>query len=68
MKINYDKSGPISVGLDEDRFNEFVKLFCCKKRWIYYKILRSPSSFTKLKREDLYPVIYKIIKSGKLDG
>ena len=31
MKINYDKSGPISVGLDEDRFNEFVKLFCCKK-------------------------------------
>ena len=32
MKINYDKSGPISIGLDEYRFNEFVKLFCLQKR------------------------------------
>jgi len=30
MKINYDKSDLLNIGIDEDRINEFVRVFCCK--------------------------------------
>jgi len=31
MKINYDKSDLLTVGLEEDQANEFARFFCCKK-------------------------------------
>jgi hypothetical protein len=29
MKINYDKSDLLTVGLDDDQANDFTRLFCC---------------------------------------
>jgi hypothetical protein len=31
MKINYDKSDMMVIGVQEERANEFAKIFCCKK-------------------------------------
>lgn len=44
MKINYDKSDLLTVGLDEDQANEFAKLFCCKKSNFPIKYLGFPST------------------------
>ena len=42
MKINYDKSDLITIGLDEDRANCFAKIFCCKKSEFPIKYLGVP--------------------------
>ena len=62
MKINYDKSDLITIGLDEDRANCFAKIFCCKKSEFPIKYLGVPLHYTKLRRKDLQPVVDKIIK------
>jgi hypothetical protein len=62
MKINYDKSDLLVLGMDDERANEFAKIFCCKRSEFPIKYLGVPLHFTKLKREDLQPVIDKIIK------
>jgi hypothetical protein len=62
MKINYDKSDLITMGLDEDSTNDFAKIFCCKKSDFTIKYLGMPLHYSKLKRVDLQPVINKIIK------
>ena len=62
MKINYDKSDLLTVGLDEDRTNDFAKLFCCKKCDFPIKYLGVSLHYTKLTRTDLQPVVDKIIK------
>jgi hypothetical protein len=62
MKINYDKSDLLVLGVEEDRANEFAKIFCCKRSNFPIKYLRVPLHFNKLRREDLQPIIDKIIK------
>ena len=42
MKINYDKSDLLTVGLEEDHANEFARLFCCKKGEFPIKYLGVP--------------------------
>jgi predicted AlkP superfamily pyrophosphatase or phosphodiesterase len=34
MKINYDKSDLLVVGVDEDRANEFARIFCYKRSFL----------------------------------
>jgi hypothetical protein len=62
MKINYDKSDLLVFEIEEDRANEFAKIFYCKKSNFPIKYLGVPLHFTKLRREDLQPIIDKIIK------
>jgi hypothetical protein len=31
MSINFDKSDLLTIGMEEDRMNDFAKVFCCKK-------------------------------------
>ena len=62
MKINYDKSDLLTVGLEEDQANEFARLFCCKKGEFPIKYLGVPLHYNKLTRKDLQPVVDKIIK------
>jgi len=62
MKINYDKSDLLVVGVGEDRANEFAKIFCCKKSNFPIKYLGVPLHFNKLRREDLQPIVDKILK------
>ena len=32
MKINYDKSDLLTIGLEENEANCFAKIFCCKSK------------------------------------
>jgi len=62
MKINYDKSDLLVVGMEEDRANEFARILCCKRSNFPIKYLGVPLHFAKLRREDLQPIIDKIVK------
>jgi len=62
MKINYDKSDLLTIGLDEDSTNAFAKILCCKISDFPIKYLGVPLHYSKLRRIDLQPVIDKIIK------
>jgi hypothetical protein len=62
MKINYDKSDLLTIGMDEDSSNSFAKIFCCKKSEFPIKYLGVPLHYSKLRRVDLQPVIDKVIK------
>lgn len=62
MKISYDKSDLLTIGVDDDRANSFAKLFCCKRSDFPIKYLGVPLHFPNLKRKDLQPVIDKIVK------
>jgi hypothetical protein len=62
MKINYDKSDLLTIGMGEDETNDFAKLFCCKKSEFPIKYLGVPLHYSKLRRLDLQPIIDKIIK------
>jgi hypothetical protein len=62
MKINYDKSDLLTIGMDDDRANEFARIFCCKRSNFPIKYLGVPLHFSKLRREDLQPIIVKIVK------
>ena len=62
MRINYEKSDMIGVGLDEDELNAFANLFCCKVGTFPITYLGVPLHFNKLRREDIQPVVDKVIK------
>jgi hypothetical protein len=62
MKINYDKSDLLVLGMDDERANEFAKKICCKRSNFPIKYLGVPLHFSKVRREDLQPVIDKIVK------
>ena len=62
MNINYDKSGLLTIGIEEERVNDLAKIFCCKKGDFPLKYLGVPLHYSKLRKEDLQLVIDKIIK------
>ena len=61
MKINYDKSDLLTIGIEEV-VKDVAKIFCCKIGDFPIKYLGVPLHYTKLRREDLHPVIDKIIR------
>ena len=62
MRINYAKCDLLTLGLDENENNNFARLFCCKIGSFPIKYLGVPLHFSKLKREDIQPVVDKLIK------
>lgn len=62
MKINYEKSDLLTIGMSEDDSNTIAKVFCCKKSEFPLKYLGVPLHHSKLRKTDLQPVIDKIIK------
>jgi len=62
MKINYDKNDLLVLGMDDERANDFAKVFCRKKSDFPMKYLGVSLHFSKLRREDLQPVVDKIVK------
>jgi hypothetical protein len=48
--------------MEGDRINEYSKIFCCKKGEFPIKYLGIPLHYTQLRKEDLQPVIDRIIK------
>lgn len=59
MKINYDNSDLLSIGLDLQEENHMTNLFCCKQQKVPLKYLGVPLYFSKLRREDLQHVVDK---------
>jgi hypothetical protein len=53
------------INLEEEAFN-FVKIFCCEVGSFPFKYLGVPLHHEKLKREDIHPVVDKVI--GRIPG
>jgi len=53
IKINYDKSDLLAIGIEEGSVNDLAKIFCCKKEDFPLKYLGVPLHYSKLRREDL---------------
>jgi hypothetical protein len=62
MKINFDKSNLMVVGLDEEETSLFAMLFYCKVGDFPFTYLGIPLHYNKLKRENIQHVVGKIIK------
>jgi hypothetical protein len=61
MKINYNKSDMTVVNLDEEKTKGYAKTFCCKIGNFPFKYLCMPLHHDKLRREDIQPIVDKII-------
>jgi hypothetical protein len=61
IKINYHKSDLTPINLDEDEACSFAKIFCCKVGAFPFKYLGVPLHHDKLSREDIQPVVDKVI-------
>jgi hypothetical protein len=61
MKINYGKSDMVPVNLTEDETNQYSRIFCCKVGSFPFKYLGVPLHYEKLRREDVQPVVDKVI-------
>jgi hypothetical protein len=66
MKINYNKSDMVPVNLDEDEIQDYAKIFWCKLGPFPFKYLGVPLHHEKLKREDIQPIVDKVI--NKIPG
>jgi hypothetical protein len=66
LRINYHKSDLMTINLSEACAKEFAQVFCCNLGSFPFKYLGVPLHFTKLRREDLQPIIDRIIK--KISG
>lgn len=62
LKINYDKCELVPINLGEAKSKILSQIFCCKIGSFPLKYLGVPLHYLKLRREDLQPIIDKIIK------
>jgi hypothetical protein len=62
MRINYHKSDLMPINLLEEDSNLFAQVFCCPVGKFPFKYLGVPMHYGNLRREDIRPVIDKIIK------
>jgi hypothetical protein len=62
MTINYHKSDLMAINLNPAEARNFAQIFCCKIGEFPFKYFGVPLHYSKLRKEDLQPVIDKIIK------
>jgi hypothetical protein len=62
MRINYHKSDLMVTNISEGEASSFAQIFCCKLHKFPFKYLGVPLHFTKLRKEDLQPVVDKTLK------
>jgi hypothetical protein len=62
VMINYPKSDLSAINLGEEDRHNYAKIFCCKIGSFPFKYLGVPLHFDKLRREDIQPIVGKIIK------
>jgi len=62
LKINYDKSDLLTIGLLEEEENDMAKIFCCKKGEFPLKYLGVPLHHSKLRKDDIQPIVDKVVK------
>jgi hypothetical protein len=51
----------VPVNLTEDETNQYSRIFCCKVGSFPFKYLGVPLHYEKLRREDVQPVVDKVI-------
>jgi hypothetical protein len=63
MRVNYSKSELVPINMDnQEDIDSFVEIFGCPVGAFPIKYLGVPLHYNKLSREDLHPLIEKIIK------
>ena len=62
MRINYHKSELIPINLDKEAIHKASHMFCCPIGAFPIKYLGIPLHFDKLRREDIQPLIDKILR------
>jgi hypothetical protein len=62
MMINYHKSELIGINLDENEISPYLEIFQCVEIHFPIKHLGLPLHFEKLKREDLQPLIDRLLE------
>jgi hypothetical protein len=62
VKINYSKRELTTINLEEGGSNNYARIFCCKLGNFPFKYLGMPVHYEKLRREDIQPIVDKIIK------
>ena len=61
MKINYNKSDLLTLGISEEDKRALARCFCCNIGSFPIKYLGVPLHFNKLKREDIQPIVDKLM-------
>ena len=61
MKINYNKSDFLTLGISEEDKLALARCFCCNIGSFPIKYLGVPLHFNKLKREDIQPIVNKLM-------
>jgi hypothetical protein len=62
VRINFHKSECVPMNLDEDRAHDIAHILSCPVGTLPMKYLRIPLHFDKLRREDMQPLLDKLIK------
>jgi hypothetical protein len=62
MKVNYNKSELVPLNLEPDKAETFKMIFDCLEGSFPIKYLGVPLHYDKLRKEDLQPIIDKILK------
>lgn len=62
MRVNYDKSELIPINLEDDELNSLADVFGCPIGNFPIKYLGIPLHYKKLSREDIQPLVDKILK------
>jgi hypothetical protein len=62
MHINYHKSDLTPINLSEEEIQDYAKTFCCKIGNFPFTYLGVPLHHDKLRREDIQPIIDKIMR------
>jgi hypothetical protein len=68
MKISFHKSELIPVNLEEWQTQEIAHILNCPVGALPFKYLGVPLYVEKLRREDLQPVINKMLKKWQVGG
>jgi hypothetical protein len=61
MRINYHKSDMVPIKLEEDEVQGYARIFCCKISSFPCKYIGVLLHYDKLRREDIQPIVDKII-------
>jgi hypothetical protein len=68
MMINFHKCDPISINVEENDAQLFAQYLSCRLGHFPLKYLGLPLHYNKLNKEDMQPIIEKILKKVPVGG
>jgi hypothetical protein len=64
MSINFHKCDLVPINVDDEEAQMFAQTLCCKLGVFPLTYLGTPLHYKKLRKEDLQPVVDKVIKKA----